>query len=399
MDKPISVMAFNALMGADSDVFDARQLIKALGKGVKGSRTLSLAEAQQLIVGFAANHVTQAQMASAMMLMRVRGESMAEVAGIALGLRRLVTNEWRTLDVDLDWPVYAGKRGQLPWLLLAAKALAAKGVRIVLHGDSLSLPHRCHVADCLAQLKINMATTPDEASAVLAADNLVYIAAENILPVVAKCRALHQELGLRSAVQMALRCINPFDAKASLRSYFHAGLDKSYAQIAELMAVADTDSVTNVAIFKGLQGETELNPRVSVAVTLLSFTAQNTTITHLAGESSEQAPPILQQHQLTIPTLLEAALGVNQGQNVDRETLASAWKGLDIFATANMATEAKNAYWTVIGTLLLAQLVLGDTGREQHVEFTAQLAIAQHTWANRHVTQRNWAINTHGEVA
>lgn len=398
MDKLTpAVMAFDALIGAENSVFDARQLIKALGKGVKGARTLGLSEAQQLIVGFAANRVTPSQMASAMMLMRVRGESTAEVAGIALGLRRLVADAWRSLEVDLDWPVYAGKRGQLPWLLLAAKALAAKGVRIVLHGDSLSLPHRCHVADCLAALNINTATTPAEASAALAADNLVYIAAESILPVVARCRALHQELGLRSAMQMAVRCVNPFDAKASLRSYFHPGLDKSYAAIAKLMAAEDTSSAASVAIFKGQQGEAELNPRVSVEMTLLT-PAQRASTTALTGESSEQGTVMLQQAQLTIPTLLEATLGVSQGHDVDREQLTLAWQRLE-YSAATMTVDAHNAYWTIIGTIMVANLVLGDARLKQDAEFTARLAIAQSTWAHRHGAQRNRAVSTHAEVA
>ncbi len=67
----------------ESEDFDHRKLVKALGKGIKGSRSLNFAEASHLITAFAKGDVSSSQMAAAMMLMRVRGESIEELAGVA----------------------------------------------------------------------------------------------------------------------------------------------------------------------------------------------------------------------------------------------------------------------------------------------------------------------------
>ena len=67
------------------DEFDFRLLIKALGKGEKGSRALTFDEACLLLEGFAKGKATRAQMASAMMLMRVRGETTEEISGMVIG--------------------------------------------------------------------------------------------------------------------------------------------------------------------------------------------------------------------------------------------------------------------------------------------------------------------------
>ncbi|WP_293632904.1 hypothetical protein [Shewanella sp. CG12_big_fil_rev_8_21_14_0_65_47_15] len=377
-DLSIANGALIALLPPASPGFDARQLIKALGKGIKGSRTLQLNEARQLIVAFAAKRVSSAQMASAMVLMRARGETAAEVAGITLGLRDIIATDWRQLDVDVDWPVYAGKRGQLPWLLLAAKALAADGVRIMLHGDNLSLPHRCHVADCLAALDITVAHTPEQVKVALESHHLVYVAVDSFLPVMASCRALHQELGLRSLLQMAVRCVNPTNAKSGLRSYFHSGLDKHYAAIGELMCANSPSCVSTLAIFKGVQGEAEWNPRVSTQVTMLGANLSTCEPGAVVEDDKNVG-----RYQLEIPTLVAAALGINGANHTDMAELSTAWEGenppnerpqqglsrantyrdntsRDSASRGNVSCDSAN-YWSVIGTILLVKLALRDS--------------------------------------
>ncbi|NRB24239.1 glycosyl transferase, partial [Shewanella sp.] len=270
-------------------------LIKALGRGEKGCRALTLSEAHFLIRGFSDGIGTQVQLAAALMLMRVRGETGEEVAGAALGIKSTMSAEWSNLDVSIDWPCYAGKRELLPWLLLAAKVLANQGERVLLHGDPRSLSHRKHIAAHVEGLNIPRASNPEEAQAALDSVGICYVDADSFSPLVAQFRELHQELGLRSLFQIAIRCTNPANAPVSLRSYFHPGLDKMHVKVAKLMAHACldaslldgsfNDSVDSIAvnpaeqafalearvgIFKGVQGETEINPRISTELTIAS---------------------------------------------------------------------------------------------------------------------------------
>ena len=361
-----------------ADEFDFRLLIKALGKGEKGSRTLTFAEARLLLEGFAKGKVTRVQMASAMMLMRVRGETTEEVAGMVAGLRHTLDQGWRSLAVDIDWPVYAGKREQLPWLLLVAKLLASKGVRIMLHGDSQALPHRRHVESCLESLNIACCTSPQSSNTALMSDNIVYVRAGDLAPVLDNCRQLHQELGLRSLIQTAARCINPTNAPISLRSYFHPGLDNLHQGICEVLFANNEYHDGCIAIFKGLQGETECNPRVATKITVVNGKTENIAVSNL-----------------TIPTILEGFSGAKIGQaDLPNEILALLWREKQPFVTNELTTlmsrtMIEQAISSIKATLTAVLLLLSRksvaTIPYTTMAITAEQAIllSQQCWENR----------------
>ncbi|GIU53129.1 glycosyl transferase [Shewanella sp. KT0246] len=333
--------------------YDTRKLVKTLGKGIKGCRSLNFAEASHLITAYAKGDVTNSQMAAAMMLMRVRGESIEELAGVAAGLKKLVPPQWQSIKADIDWPVYAGKREQLPWLLLAAKTLAKNGKTIILHGDSQSLPHRRHVEAFISALDIPRCFTAEQAKSNLASSGVIYVNSADIVPVLNDCRCLHQELGLRSLIQMSVRCINPTNAAFSLRSYFHPGLDKQHQQVAMLLAAQQvpngTEKPANIAIFKGLQGETEINPRVTTQLSLLRFSANGTQFTS-------------KTEQLDMPTQLEAFVGAKVGQSdLPAYLLAQLWRGVDINETELTDLQLQQAISSIIATMALVYALLSPS--------------------------------------
>lgn len=337
----------------ESEDFDHRKLVKTLGKGIKGSRSLNFAEASHLITAFAKGDVSSSQMAAAMMLMRVRGESIEELAGVACGLKKLVPAEWQSIKADIDWPVYAGKREQLPWLLLAAKTLAKNGQTIILHGDSQSLPHRRHVEGFISALDIPRCFTAEQAKVNLASSGIIYVNSADIVPVLNDCRRLHQELGLRSLIQMSVRCINPTNSPFSLRSYFHPGLDKQHQQVASLLAEYHLPSAVgkppSIAIFKGLQGETEINPRVATQVSMLRFSAKGSTF-------------LPQSTQFELPTQLEAFVGAKVGQSdLPAYLLAQLWRGSDIEETDLTDLQLQQAISSITATMALVYVLLSPS--------------------------------------
>jgi anthranilate phosphoribosyltransferase len=370
------------------DDFDFRLLIKALGKGEKGSRSLTFNEACLLLEGFAKGKATRVQMASAMMLMRVRGETTEEIAGMVAGLRRTLDKGWSSLEVDIDWPVYAGKREQLPWLLLVAKLLAKKGVRVILHGDSQALPHRRHVESCLASLNIACCTTPQMANVALQSDNIVYVRAGDLSPVLDECRQLHQELGLRSLIQTAARCMNPTNAPISFRSYFHPGLDAVHQGICEILFAKSEYHFGTVAIFKGLQGETECNPRVATTISIVNGQFENVDVS-----------------SVTIPTLLEGFSGAKVGQaELSSDILALLWRekaplSADALTTLMSRTMIEQALSSIIATLSTVLLLLNHklntaTISQKSISpkfITAEQAVclSQQCWANRFSATNN----------
>ncbi|WOT03860.1 glycosyl transferase [Shewanella youngdeokensis] len=296
-----------------------QQLVKILGRGKKASRSLTLSQSYQLVRGFSDKLGSLTQLSVALMLMRVKGETAAEIAGAALALRSTVATDWQQLKVDIDWPCYGAKRDQLPYLLLSAKLLAENGYRIMLHGDNSVLSHRQHIGFFTEALNIANVKTAAEAASALESAGICYVNADRFTPLVSSFGDIHREVGLRSLFQSAIRCINPANAPLSLRSYFHGGLDDVHLNIARLMAIYEPLlNHSRVAVFKGYQGECEFNPRASNLIKVYSTKMVT---------------------QVTLPTQLDALIGTKaNAAELQPAWLTALWQG-EVICGVKIETE------------------------------------------------------------
>ncbi|MCL1049239.1 glycosyl transferase [Shewanella abyssi] len=347
-----------------SEPAEYRQLIKVLARGKKGSRSLTLIESFQLVRGFYDKIGTVTQLSVAVMLMRVKGEVAAEVAGTALALRSTIDNQWQQLDVDIDWPCYGAKRDQLPYLLLSAKLLAENGYRILLHGDNRVLPHRQHIAHFIEALGIVSVSSAAEAQVALTSSGICYVNGDVFSSLVSSFTDIHQEMGLRSLFQSAIRCINPTNANLSLRSYFHPGLDETHIHVAKLMAeIEPTLGKTTVAIFKGYQGECELNPRSSASINVVKR----------EGVS-----------QLEIPTQLNALIGSKaQKEELQAQWLTELWHGEQRNGNGTgHSTESLRAYSAVLtNTAVLLMLTDSSLSIDRAKMLAAEYWMSRRTYS------------------
>jgi anthranilate phosphoribosyltransferase len=138
--------------------------VRILGKGKKGSRSLSVDEARQAMGMILDQEVRPEQLGAFLMLIRMKEETPEELQGFAQAVRaRLAVPT--PLPVDLDWPTYAGKKRRLPWFFLAALVLAGKGVRIFMHGARGHTPGRIYTEDLLAMFGLEAAADWSEVEA------------------------------------------------------------------------------------------------------------------------------------------------------------------------------------------------------------------------------------------
>ena len=114
------------------DVAATNESIRILGKGKRGARSLTREEAREAMGMLLDEKVEESQLGAFLMLLRHKEESPEELAGFTQAVRERL--DAPALNVDVDWPTYAGKKRHLPWFLLAAKCLAQHGVRILMHG-------------------------------------------------------------------------------------------------------------------------------------------------------------------------------------------------------------------------------------------------------------------------
>jgi anthranilate phosphoribosyltransferase len=228
--------------------------IRILGRGKKGSRSLSFDEAHQAMSMIVAGEVEPMQLGAFLMLLRVKEESAEELAGFVRAARTAISAPDDILKVDLDWSSYAGKRQHHPWFLLAALALADSGVRVLMHGTSGHTPGRLYTEDALDQLGFSSNLDWTATATALDQGSFAYIAIDQFCPPVAQLLQLKPILGLRSVANSLARLLNPGSAPAGMYSVFHPRYGEIHQQTLALLGQPQA------AVIKGEGGEVERKP-------------------------------------------------------------------------------------------------------------------------------------------
>jgi anthranilate phosphoribosyltransferase len=227
------------------------QFVRILGKGKRGARNLTRAEAREAMGLLLDDKVEETQLGAFLMLLRHKEESAEEMAGFAEAVRERL--QAPPIAVDLDWPSYAGKKRHLPWFLLAAKALAQSGVRILLHGGGAHTAGRLYSEQVLGQLAIPLCRSWSEVEQALQQQQLAFIPLGDWMPQLQRMIDLRNTLGLRSPIHSLTRILNPLAARCGLQSIFHPGYQAVHREASQLLG--DT-----AIVIKGEGGEIEINP-------------------------------------------------------------------------------------------------------------------------------------------
>ncbi|WP_084264539.1 hypothetical protein [Sneathiella glossodoripedis] len=110
------------------------QYVRALGKGPNMWRDLDFNEAKDAMTMILRGEVEPLQLGAFLLLLRRKGETGAEFAGMAAAVREQFSVVKEPVAVDFDWPSYADRHRQQPWFVLAAILLADQGFKVLMHG-------------------------------------------------------------------------------------------------------------------------------------------------------------------------------------------------------------------------------------------------------------------------
>ncbi|GAB6041362.1 glycosyl transferase family protein [Endothiovibrio diazotrophicus] len=316
------------------------QYVRILGKGKNGSRALTEEEAQETMRMILAGEVEPIQLGAFLMLMRVKEETGAEVAGFVRAIRETITLPELDRPVDLDWSSYAGKRRHHPWFLLAALTLAANGVRIFMQGTTGHTEGRIYTEDTLRELGLPVCASMEQAKTELEARNFAYMPLAVMVPKLQEVIEYRPLLGLRSPVHTVGRMINPFAAPYSMQSIFHRGYLGIHQDACEILGQP------YMVVIKGDGGEVERNPDMVCEARVI----------HDGKAGSEEWPAMFKQRHVNEEEL----------NNADLKTL---WEG-------NLDHEYGEA--AVIGTLAIALKLMGKAADQE-----AAMDAAREMWAAR----------------
>ncbi len=316
------------------------EFIKILGKGKKGSRPLTQDEAYRAMQMILADQVLPIQLGAFLMLMRIKEETCEELAGFVQACKETINCSSQTVQVDLDWSSYAGKRRHLPWFLLSALLLADQGIKVFMHGAGGHTEGRIYTEKVLKSLGINCAASVAEAEQQLLSSNFSYLSLEHICPKLYDMINLRPVMGLRSPVHTLVRLLNPLNAGHSIQGIFHP----SYRQVHQKAALLLNQQ--HMAVLKGEGGETERNPDVECLVQSVH-----------TGELGEEIWPAFFQRRHM------------KAEELDPRQLKQIWRSevRDDFAEA-----------TVTGTTAVVLKLLGKAETQEQAQ-----SLANQYWANR----------------
>ncbi|MEE2730882.1 MAG: glycosyl transferase family protein [Pseudomonadota bacterium] len=235
------------------------QYVRILGKGKKGSRSLTEVEAYDAMRMIMAGKVQDVQLGAFLMLLRVKEESPEELLGFVKAVRESIEQEVK-IDVDLDWSSYAGKRRHFPWYLFSIFLLAERGHSVFMHGASGHTIDRIYTEDVLQELGLGVASNWNECASQIRERRFTYFPLEHLCPTLHRIIELRNVMGLRSPVHTLSRLLNPCDAPAVIQGIFHPGYRPVHQLAAQALGYARVD------VIKGEAGEIERNPDIPCLV-------------------------------------------------------------------------------------------------------------------------------------
>lgn len=265
------------------------QFIRIIGKGKTGARSLTYDEAYQAFSMILRNEVLDVQLGAFLMLLRVKEESVEELAGFVQATHDQL--QFKPLQVDLDWSSYAGKRRHYPWFLLAALTLAKHGYKVVMHGASGHTINRLYTEQALQYLDYPICQNDLDVEQQLAQRNFAYLPLDVISPILSELINLRNVMGLRSPIHTLARLINPFNAKATMQAIFHPAYRSSHQQAAFQLGYQ------NSAVIKGEGGEFERNPD---AKTLICGIKNGALYEHELPKLTDNRSPVEEELDLAV---------------------------------------------------------------------------------------------------
>lgn len=227
--------------------------IAKVGKGAKTSKDLTWDEAKQAMGLLIEGAATPAQAGAFLMAMRMKGESVGELAAFTAVARQYVPPLPGMSGLKLvDVPCYAGKRDTFYAVVGAAVVAAAAGASVLLHGWE-GTPERPGPWAVLERLGIPIDLKPAEASRALVDSGFAYLDMAIYHPPLARFLDLRRELGLRNFFHPVARMINPARARCQLIGMAHPPYcDKTIEALNMLGA-------SRALVMRGVEGEPELS--------------------------------------------------------------------------------------------------------------------------------------------
>ncbi|MDD5473445.1 MAG: anthranilate phosphoribosyltransferase [Candidatus Methanoperedens sp.] len=252
-------------------------------------------EEAQLAISKIFTEATDAQIAAFLTALKLKGETPAEIAGLALGMKKAanIINP-KVLGTLVDTCGTGGDAtGTINVSTGAAIVTAAAGVPVAKHGN-YSITSKSGSADVLKELGVKIDAPPQDVEKTIEKVGIGFMLAPVFHPSMKRVAQIRRDLGFRTVFNILGPLTNPANAKAQVIGVFDSSLCETMANVLSILGTkralvvhgSGLDEISNT-------GETrivELNGRkiTKYTVTPEKLGIKRALISEIAGGTPEE---------------------------------------------------------------------------------------------------------------
>ena len=211
-------------------------MIREAIDAVVSGRSLSMEEAAGVTREIMEGEATPSQLGAFLTALRMRGESIQEIAGMASVMRE------KALKVKVDGPlvdsVGTGGDGQNTFNISTAAAFVAAGagLKVAKHGNRAA-SGTCGAADVLETLGVNIELSPEGVEACIREAGIGFMFAPAFHPAMRHAAPVRREIGIRTVFNILGPLTNPAGAQSLLLGVASPELGETMAQVLLLLGI------------------------------------------------------------------------------------------------------------------------------------------------------------------
>ncbi|QRX83579.1 DNA-binding protein YbiB [Glaciimonas sp. PAMC28666] len=295
--------------------FKAARFIKEIGRGKDGARSLSRLDAADLYSAMLDGRVSDLEMGGILLAMRIKGESVDEIAGFLDAAEASFTPipsaaesnaAGSSLYAPVVIPSYNGARHMANLTPLLALLLAREGIPVLVHGV-LTDPGRITTAEIFTALGQPHITNVEEATQHFAALQPVFMPIAALAPKMSRLLDMRRILGVRNSTHTLVKIMQPFSAPAlRLSSYTHPEYLAMLSSYFKTTAAAERG---DVFLMRGTEGETVANAKRAQQIEWFHVGTQTTLVEKQTIAEEIPALPEERNADVTARWILDALEG------------------------------------------------------------------------------------------
>lgn len=219
---------------------------------------LPFAEMRELMQHIMGGQLTPTQIAAVMIALRMKGETVDEIAAAAEVMRELSSKVSVNNSEHLIDTCGTGGDDTQTFNISTASALvaAAAGARVAKHGGR-SVSSTCGSADVLEKLGVNVSLTPEQVAQCVDSIGIGFMFAPNHHSAMKHAAPVRRELGVRTLFNLLGPLTNPAGAQNQVLGVFHQSLTTKLAQVLDslgsrhVLVVHGADGMDEISVSEG----------------------------------------------------------------------------------------------------------------------------------------------------